>query len=320
MAGTGRIGSSLEDDRKREKPASHAGAIHAHPRCRLTAGCDPDEEALAIFGRRWGIRESGLFASLPEMLKSMQPDILHIASPTESHIELLGVALEHHVPVVVLEKPVGSSVEEALEILPRIQKSSTRVLVNHERRFSADYMHVRSLVESRCYGKLLNLHARLYMGRTKQVKKVLWHDGTHMVDIIRYLCGADLEPLHVQGAPDSSENNVFLLAKAGEVDVLLDCSPGRDYLHFELDLTFESGRVRIGNAIYDEQKSSPSPYYEVYRSLLPQKKKFKKTGYFFNMMNHAVELFDHPELSSRSSFEDGIASIRNIQSFLDFHF
>lgn len=317
LAGTGRIGSSLEDDRKREKPASHAGAIYAHPRCRCIAGADPDEENLNVFGRRWRVPSTSLYSSLEDLLENQAPDILHIASPTESHIELLSTALDYHVPLVVLEKPVAPEVEEAQEILPRIMSSSTRVLVNHERRFSADYMHVRSRVVEQSYGRLLSLHAYLYMGRTKRVKDVLWHDGTHMVDIIRYLCGGDLEALHMQGDPYSSEGNVYLFGKAGCVDVLLDCSPGRDHLHFELELSFEQGRIRVGNGIYQEEKSCPSPYYEVYRSLLPQKMKFKNTGYFRNMMAHAVELFDHQEMQSRSSFEDGIASIRNIQSFLD---
>jgi len=317
LAGTGRIGSSLEDDRKREKPASHAGAIFAHPRCRCIGGADPDEEHLREFGRRWRISSASLYSSLEEMLENQPPDILHIASPTESHINLLSTALDYHVPLVILEKPVASEVEEALAILPRIKSSSTRILVNHERRFSADYMHVRRRVEECTYGRLLSLQARLYMGRTKPVKDVLWHDGTHMVDIIRYLCGSNLEALHVQGDPYSSEDNVYLFGKAAGVDVLLDCSPGRDHLHFELELSFEQGRIRVGNGIYQEEKSCPSPYYEVYRSLLPQKKVFKRTGYFRNMMAHAVELFDHQEMQSRSSFEEGIASIRNIQSFLD---
>ena len=328
LCGTGRIGSSLENDRKREKPASHAGAISHNRHTVLAAGADPDRENLSAFGARWRIPSERLFSSLDAMLKETRPDILHIASSTEAHIPNLLTALERKVPVIVLEKPVAENIDTAREALASIGASSSRVIVNHERRFSADYIYVRDRIISGDLGGLSSIHGKLFLGRTKRPRDVLWHDGTHMLDIIRFLAGSDVAPSAIHGNPWSAGNNVLLVGtipqNEGDCILSLECSPFRDYLQFELDLSFEKGRIRVGNGVFEELTSRPSPYYEQYRSLLPAEKKllshsrtFGKTGYFAHMMAHAVELFYNPDQSCRSTFADGIASIDTIQKFID---
>ncbi|MBN2511122.1 MAG: Gfo/Idh/MocA family oxidoreductase [Spirochaetales bacterium] len=328
IAGTGRIGSLLENDRKREKPATHAGAAARGKRTVIVAGADPDEERLASFGRQWRIPDDRLFTSTDDMLSCLRPDILHIASTTDTHIPNLLSALNHEVPVIVLEKPVAETVQAAREALPFIEHSSSRIIVNHERRFSADYMYARSCVESLRYGRLASIRGTLFLGRTKKPRDVLWHDGTHMIDIIRCLSGGDILPMGIHGNPWSNEQNLLLAGTINRADgsclVYLECSPFRDYLEFELDLSFEQGRIRIGNGVFEEWVSRPSPYYENFRSLMPARtglfgtpRTFSTTGYFKNMMAHAVDLFDHPDRPSRSAFQDGIAAVDTIQKFLD---
>ncbi|MBN1646821.1 MAG: Gfo/Idh/MocA family oxidoreductase [Spirochaetales bacterium] len=317
IVGTGRIGSSLEDDRKREKPASHAGAINHNSQTVLCAGADTDRHNLEAFGKRWKLSPERLFVSLEKMLDAEKPDILHIASNTEVHIAHLLAALRRNISVIVLEKPVAENISQSRSVKKALAASRSRVIVNHERRFAADYCHVREVIRSGIYEDLLCIYARLFMGRKTPVHKVLWHDGTHMVDLIRFLLGGDFSAIETVGDPFSARQNVLLVGKKGKCSIVLDCSPGRDHLHFELDLSFSAGRIRVGNGIYAEEKSGPSPLYEVYRSLVPVKLKFRKTGYFSNMMAHAVDLFRNPAKPSASTFADGLKALSLIQKFLD---
>jgi predicted dehydrogenase len=317
IIGTGRIASLLEDDKKREKPASHAGAIYKNKETELVGGADSDDSALQVFGKRWKLDSSCLFSSAEEMLDVLKPDIVHIASDTDWHIRHLLMALERNSNIIVLEKPVVTSIKEALKAGKIIKKSSSRIIVNHERRFANDYIHVRERIKSKVHGELLCIYGRLYMGKKKKVNEVLWHDGTHMIDLIRFLLDGDFKPVQKIGDPFSSGNNVFLVGSKGRCSLVMDCSPGRDHLHFELELSFEEGRIRVGNGIYSEETSGPSPYYAVYRSLLPVKMRFRKTGYFSNMMDHAVELFHNPAMKSRSDFYDGLKALQLIQEFLE---
>ncbi|MDC7234855.1 MAG: gfo/Idh/MocA family oxidoreductase, partial [Spirochaetales bacterium] len=191
------------------------------------------------------------------------------------------------------------------------------VLVNHERRFSRDYQEVHGLIREKAYGKLLGINARLYMGRTRPAAEILFHDGTHMLDIIRYLTGQDLEILHCSGRPYDKGAPLLVLASAGECMVHLDISGGRDHLVFELDLSFESGRIRIGNGVYELWGSEESPYYSGFRSLKEYCSGWNgRTAYFSAMMNHALELYRNPGRQSASSFRDALQVIRLMDEIL----
>lgn len=324
VVGTGRIGSSLETDRLREKPASHAGAIARNRDCLLVAGADPDADNLAAFGRLWRLPREALFPDAKAMIDAVRPDIVHVASDTDEHIPLLRLALESEVPVIVLEKPVAPTIAEAREILPLVDEAerlgTSRVVVNHERRFARDYRAARAVIRSLELGPLLSIVARLHMGKSKAPEAVLWHDGTHLVDIVTFLAGA-WDVLSVQGSATAREGNFFAFgqtspkADSGDhpVSIVLDSSPGRDHLVFELDLSFASGRLKIGNGTFEVWESKPSRLYERFRSLELVRGKagegFGKTGYFALMMEHAVSLFRDPALPGESTFRDGLAAI-----------
>lgn len=317
VIGCGRIGSSLQDDRLREKPASHAGAISQNRNTILVAGADPDAEARHTFGRRWRLPASALYETAEKMLEAESPDIVHIASDTETHIPILLTCLAARVPVIILEKPVGETLEEARSALPLVQAAqkagTSRVIVNHERRFSADYRELREIIDSEALGPLKAVHARLYMGKTKKPADVLWHDGTHLVDLVSFLAGHWVITA-VHGESGSTTDPFFSLGKTTGRDetalITIDSSPGRDYLAFELDCEFSSGRVRAGNGIWEVWKSEPSPFYEQFRSLRRIKNGRRgKTGYFATMLAHAVSCVRNPETPAVSSFEDGIAAL-----------
>ncbi|MFW6229044.1 MAG: hypothetical protein ACOC2V_06255 [Alkalispirochaeta sp.] len=76
FVGLGRIASILEDDPLREKPATHAGAVTAHPRCRIAGGFDLLRERREGFAKRWSVPvDSGI-----DQLLARRPGILVIAT------------------------------------------------------------------------------------------------------------------------------------------------------------------------------------------------------------------------------------------------
>jgi predicted dehydrogenase len=231
---------------------------------------------------------------------------------------LLSSALERNVPVIVCEKPLANSLDEAEAVLPLIEVSDSTVLINHERRFSRDYREVRGLIREKAFGELLSINARLYMGRTRPVSGILYHDGTHMLDILRFLCDGDLEILHSSGRPHEKGGPLIVFARSGKTDVVLDISGGRDHLVFEMDLSFERGRIRVGNGVYELWSSEESPYYSGFRSLQCSTSGWNgRTAYFSAMMNHALELYQNPGRKSESSFRDGLEVMRLIDRILE---
>lgn len=308
VIGLGRIASGLEDDALREKPATHAGAIAANPDTVLVGGSDIDPDAREAFSERWGV--DALFAEAREMLQQLKPGILHIATHEDSHLDYLDMAMDEAVPVLVLEKPVSDSLRKARRAGRRLRAAgTTRVLVNHERRYSLDYVAVREDVRKKRFGELVSVSGRIYMGRRRPVRDILLHDGTHMLDIIPYLAGRPIRRLRV--VPSSRKpRNVYAVARCGEADVLIEAGNHRDHLVFELELSFDKGRIRIGNGIHEIWESRESPFYENFNSLarLPNPPA-QPTGYFARMLQDAVRVHDDPAALPLSSFEDGVESL-----------
>jgi predicted dehydrogenase len=315
IVGLGRIGSILEDDRLREKPCTHAGAITALRGCVLVGGADTDPERRRLFARRWNC--PAVYAGAQRMLAELKPDILHIATHPDSHLAYVELAARHGVRAAVCEKPLAGCLPAARRIAKLHGSGKITVLTNHERRYSADYIHARSRVTNESFGKLLSVTAKLYFGGNRRLISQLIHDGTHLADSISFLAGGYLEKPCVYGNLAKKTGTAFIASRlrGSGVPVIIESGAERHYLSFEIDLAFSRGRIRIGNGLYEEYESKKSPYYEGFYSLVPAKTKtFPKTGYFLSMMKDAAACAEDPTRVPVSSAADGYEALRFILS------
>jgi predicted dehydrogenase len=235
----------------------------------------------------------------------------------ETHGPLIAQAAGLGVPLIISEKPLCLDASEARGAIEACRRGGSILMVNHERRYSRDYRQARALIRARRHGFLLSVQARVWMGRGQPLGRILLEDGTHMVDILRYLTGEELELRHVQGDPGSPAGTLQVLFGAGRSDGYLEVSGGHDALLFELELGFERGRLRLGNGIYEEWESRPSPYYEGFRSLRRLRRlRRRATGYFAGMLADAVRVFREPGHAPESSGLDGLRAIQFIEAIV----
>ncbi len=310
ILGLGRIASSLEDDPLREKPCTHAGVIKRHPQTRLVAGVDLMEEKRSTFSLRW--KCSNTYPSLSSMMKNQKIDILHIATPSYLHLKHLSEALDYKIPLIILEKPITDTMNNYSKcqlLAKRIKKSTSRVVVNHERRFAEDYRYLKENLEKATWGKLDSVSAYFYTNTKTPPNKILFHDGTHLIDILFFLLGDNLSlvsPLKTHSA--YLKQFSFTLNKT---PAFLELSSDKKHFHFELIFNFSQARVSIGNGIFKIEEARPSELYQGIKSLkIVKEKPFKKTRYFINMHKHAVGLLEKPQNKNFSSFEDGLAILK----------
>lgn len=317
ILGLGRIASLLEDDPLREKPASHAGAFLSVPGVRLVGGWDPLADRRAAFTSRWQTPTD--FGGPTDLIRSVGPDVVVVATPPDSHRELTRTAAHLGVPVVVCEKPVTTDLAEANQLLREIASTGTRVMVNHERRYARDYSRVRDLIVNRTFGDLRSVNAKLFMGRGRAPGEVLLWDGTHLFDILRFLTGAQVGSVRAWGEAEKSGGRLTARMLLGHTEAIVETAADRDHLLFELDLSFERGRVRIGNGLYEEGIGGPSPLYEKMRSLLPvavETTTLYPTKYFSGMAADAVRAVREPGYQPVSSLEDGVAALAVVEKVL----
>ncbi|MCQ2591368.1 MAG: Gfo/Idh/MocA family oxidoreductase [Treponema sp.] len=324
IVGTGRIGFTLGFDKKREQPASHTMSLLGNKKIEIVAGCDTNTENLERFINyvsKYNPKVQA-FTSLDELLTKKLPDIIVIAVNEESHLETAIKVIEKQPKIVILEKPVALNVAQGEKIKAALEKSSSAVIVNHERRFADDYNFAKKYMEK--IGKILTVNARLDSGLRVYTPECenngeysLLHDGTHLVDAVLFLLNQDaLE--NVQLICKTMDENDTQVVRTATVhaqstvcpDINLYFSGASRYFGFEVEIIGSLGRIKIGNGIHQFYQRKESKLYTGFFSLEADKKEpsFKKTGYFSNMTQNAVDFLDG-NCELKSTLETGLNTL-----------
>jgi predicted dehydrogenase len=291
----------------------------------LVAGCDVDGERRRLFAERWNVP---VYTGAAVMLREHKPEILIIATHPDSHKQYCRLAYTFSVPVVICEKPLADTLGKARKIVRLTRQgksqgghSGMRIITNHERRYSADYIQAKSILESKRLGALLGVRGVLYMGRGRRLLDVLWHDGTHLADAIMFLTDRTLRRRRAWGGSlNTQEGTAYLEALlenkgAMPIPCVIEVGARRDHLVFEMEFSCERGKLRIGNGVYEVWESAESPYAEGFRSLKLAGDRFQgNTGYFANMVADAVACVRDPSRQPRSGAQDGLKVIEYLNA------
>ena len=187
----------------------HIPAIRSVQRLQLVGGCDSRSDA--------GKFDFPVHASVDSMLQHCRPDIVAIATPTETHFSLAAQIASRGIHVFC-EKPFTSTVDEALELLRIAKAHRVEIAVNNEFRFMACHEAAKALIGTEKFGALTFVSMQQTF-RTSEDTEAGWRGadkertckdfGTHVFDLCRYFFGE--EPLRLRalmpkpGAPDGPD-------------------------------------------------------------------------------------------------------------------
>ena len=326
LVGTGRIGFSLGFDKKREQPASHTMALLGNKKVQIVAGADTNKENL----ERWKkfVNTANTFDTSEEMYKYFTahkvPDIIVVAVNEDSHFEECIKAIKARPQLIILEKPVALNSQEAEKIRLMAEENNVPVMVNHERRFAADYNMAKKYMSQ--IGTLQSVRGELYSGLRIYAKEFeadgdysLLHDGTHLVDIIRFLLDEDLPEPVVTGIFKDEKNVVrnFSAHYSTEncPDVSIYMSGRSRFFSFGLDILGTEGRICLGNGYAKFYKRKESKLYTGFYSLSRDRSVHvpRKTGYFSNMIQNAIDFLDGTE-KLKSPLTEAISDLRALEN------
>ncbi len=323
IIGTGRIGFSLGFDKKREQPASHTMAVLKNKRLKLIAGCDNNNSRLEHF-KRFNPNVS-VYNDSSYLFATTKSDILIISVNESSHLETALSAIKTRPRLIILEKPVALTVAQGLKIKEEAQKFNVPIMINHERRFSEDYKMAKSFLQN--IGDLVSVNARLDSGlrvysydTEKNGEYSLIHDGTHLVDIVSFLFSDEpfsdlaLTNLEKDKTDSSVIREISFHAKNQKCsDINFTLSGKSKYFNFELDIFGTLGRIRIGNGIFEFFTKKESKLYSGFYSLEKEKiKPPKKTKYFSNMIQNAVDFLDQKS-DLKSPLKTGLETLKILE-------
>ena len=303
IIGTGRIGYLLQKDKKREQPASHSIALAKNKRINLVAGCDIDHEKLALWHKDYP--KANIYKNFILLMENEVPDIVIIAVDETAHLDITQKVIKYKPKLIILEKPVAQNLNLAKKIKKYAESKNVPICINHERRFSKDYLILKNLLINNKIGEIHSIHASLWSGMKvwddtchKDGACSLIHDGTHLIDIIHFLFDIILKNPVIDKITKNKKKEVHALFLhyniKNEKIIYIEINGNKKYFGFELEIKGSLGRIIIGNGYFKVYTSSLSPYYSNFRSLTKDKsiKRPKRTKYFSNMIQNCVNSLD----------------------------
>lgn len=245
VIGTGKMGA----DHVRRIQEVTSGA-------RVTAVVDVDaERAKSVAARVDGCT---VHTDPAAAMAAADVDAVIVASPGPAHEAALLAAFEHDLPVLC-EKPLTPDAASALRILQAEQKlGRRRVQVGFMRRWDAEYMKLKSLLETGQLGRPLMLHNRHRNVASPPgwTSEMLINDSvTHEMDVTRWLLGHEitsvtvLTPTPSDNAPDGIRDPQFVVFETDggaivDVEIYVNCGFG---YQVQAEVVCERGTARVGD-------------------------------------------------------------------------
>ena len=280
LLGLGRIASTLENDKLRYHPCTHAGVLFSNfgkKKFTLSAIYDIDTDAIEEFYSQWKIKPTTVKSSLADVKKETY-DLGVIASSSEAHFENAKFAISLGIKNILIEKPVCINEKQLKSLVSLQKKNNLRIWVNHERRYHFLYKHVKELIQSKEFGELRTIRASVLTSFRDPGNAFaggggpLLHDGTHAVDYIDYLLEA--KPIRVasrllKANKDAKieEQAIAVLEYPENVFVFLEAGGKRNYFQFEIDIQTEEARFILSNDGHKFFITKKSKLYKGFRSL-----------------------------------------------------
>ncbi len=141
-----------------------------------------------------------IYRSIEEMLKDDRIELVVITSPNETHFPYAKMVLEAGKNVIV-EKPFTNTSAEAFELVELARKSGKVCSVYHNRRYVADFLTMKDILEKKLLGELHEFEAHYDRYRPDPRTYGLWREkptpgsgvfydlGSHLVDQALQLFG-----------------------------------------------------------------------------------------------------------------------------------
>ena len=122
---------------------AHAGPIRELPNCELVGVCDREELMAQQLKERFGAKQ--YFSDARKMLDAGRPDIVHIVTPPQGHLELGKLCLDAGCHVY-FEKPFTLNAVQAAELLDIATVKGLKITVGHNNQFNHVSRRMRALI------------------------------------------------------------------------------------------------------------------------------------------------------------------------------
>lgn len=261
IIGAGNIGA-FNDYPNSENILTHAHAFTLHKGFNLIGFVDKDIEKAKKAASIWS---TSYFNTIEVAFKKFKIDVVCVAVPDDVHYPILMEILNYPLKFVYIEKPITKTLPEANIIIKKYTSEKIPTAVNYSRRYVPEFLNIKSKILNGDYGN--------FLGGVGYYTKGLIHNGSHLLDLLRFLIGNVIEANPIQKEYDfyQDDPSISAVLNFGENKFFfIKALDFRIYDIFEIDLLFEKKRLRLidsGNKI-EEYCVMNNPVLKRYQTLV----------------------------------------------------
>jgi predicted dehydrogenase len=255
IVGCGRIAGDFND--RGGRVVTHAAAYRARG-VALVGCCDVDRARADRFARRWRIEVSG--DDLSAVLARTQPCVVSVCTPPDGRAAVLEtVFAARSVRAVLVEKPIAAKAAEAEHIRELVREAGRPTLVNYFRAFDPFYRALARECGAGRFGRFCGGTIRYYGSAVA--------NASHLLERVVAMFGPPSVMRRLGGGPAAPMFELLV----GDAHVVVSSTEGCRYSPVELDLLFETCRVRVidSERRVEVFRSEADPDYEGFETLVP---------------------------------------------------
>ena len=236
----------------------HAATIAAAPRASVAMVADALPEAAAALAESVGAR----VGSVSEIIASPEIDAILIATPTDTHADLIEQAARAGKPILC-EKPVSLSVERIEGCLAVVEQAGVPLMIGFNRRFDPNFQALQSRLAAGEIGavELVTIISRdpapppvSYIERSGGIfRDMMIHD----FDMARFLVGEEFVIVHALGsalvdkgigaAGDVDTASVQMQTASGRIAIITNSRRASYGYDQRIEVHGSGGMLRAGN-------------------------------------------------------------------------
>jgi len=290
---------------------SYVEAIQKCPGIQLVAVTDTRPEAARATAEATGAKA---FADVDGLARA-GIDCAIVCSPPSTHrpiaLTLMGEGVH-----VLCEKPFATTIEDAQAMVDAANESGLTLMMASKFRYAEDVIRAKSMLASgmlgqvlfydNCFSGIVNMRERWNSNPEVSGGGVLIDNGTHSVDIVRYLLGPikkmfAFEGKRIAGLPvEDTVSLSFITADNVQGTIRLSWSVQVDSATY-IDMTGTEGALRVGWKGSDYKRNS-HPQWMAFGV------GYDKVGAFKNQVENFVRAC-HGSEEPRITKEEGLSSV-----------
>lgn len=305
----------------------HARHYRQDPRVELVGLCDVDTTRAGSLARELGV--AVVTPSAEELLARDDIQAVSIATPDFAHTELALAALSHG-KHVLCEKPISTNTDEARRVCRAAESAGLSLMVDFHNRFNPPFLQAKAQIDGGSVGRVRYIHMRLsdtlyvptsmlaWAGRSS----VAWFLGSHCVDLVRWLTGAEVCRLYARAGSgvltrrgiDTPDFVVATLDLSdGGVAVIENCwilgDSAPSVVEFGAHIVGSEGHINIAVAPSHVVTVSSDEGHQALDVLAVQRSHGRLTGFAIESIRHFVDVL-HGEAELLVGGRDGVAATR----------